>query len=345
MKFAKQIMKFTKTKRSHQLLAIVIVLVVIAVGLILITSHASTPFGQVTASSGNLGGNASVASNGSATNGHYVQFNTPTSTGGPPALPTGAQTVNGITFNSLYTSNFNGSSPPSNTYWFQSSSPGAGDNAIWPGNLAVLTNGQIAITTEIQSGKVASGGIGAGSGIAQSPPAMVDWTEKFGGDVSGLVRYMLWWPSGGNWPQNQEFDMLEGNPSSPTQFHMTWHGNDPKNSSKTNITVGHFAENNVDNVKQWYAFRSIWVAGSSGYMELLAGPDFNNLSEVSEVTAAQLALPSTNCQNNPGGVCGADGAVFDTTPHVADWAVEAEGPVNSSLLPVVDNIGGFQLYK
>lgn len=342
MKFANKIIRFTRTKRANKFLAILIVLAVVAIGIDLIVTHASPPTGEGSAYDGSVTGEANKVAS-SANNPSYVAFDTGPSTtsGGPPPLPTGPQTVNGITFNSMFTTNFSGTSLPSGLYNYASSCtklPGAGYDAYWPGNLDTVDNGlTLETTTATECGQtyVDSGGVGATSSIEQTPPAMADWTEEFGADETNLVRYMLWWPADGNWPAEQEFDMLEGYPTPDTTatmgFHMTWHGNNP--GGGTNVTVGHLDETGVDNTSTWYAFRSIWVGGSNGYIELLAGPNFNNLTEVDEITASQISSQQ-------------GGALLSSSAHVADWAVEDEGSlVDTSTLPVYDHIGGIQLYE
>jgi hypothetical protein len=87
MKLANQIVRLTKANKANKLLAVIVILAVVAIGIDLITTHASTPFSQAVASSGSLGGAASIASDTNASGGKYVQFNSGSTSGVPGGVP------------------------------------------------------------------------------------------------------------------------------------------------------------------------------------------------------------------------------------------------------------------
>jgi acid phosphatase len=92
-------MKKLSNKISQQFyLMLAVIVIVIAAGLIILgLSHASSPFGEVVSTSGNISGAASIQSSSGATNGRYVQFNGQT-TGGSSlcGFKTGSPTISKV---------------------------------------------------------------------------------------------------------------------------------------------------------------------------------------------------------------------------------------------------------
>ena len=239
---------------------------------------------------------------------------------GAPPLPTGPITLPDGTAVPAATFLTTFASQPTGTYWFESNNPGAGYNTKWPGNLAVPSAQGLQITTENQGGVVASGGVGMDAAYAQSGAINVaDFTIMYGRVLANLVRYGLWWP--GNWPIEQEFDQIEGWPGASR---MTWHG------ESNNTAVGHILQTALAEAGVWYAVRTIWKPGASGYLSTLVGDSFDSLTLQSELSASELP------------------ATIDGTPHAFDLAVEAEGPIDVTTdlaTPNVDVIGGLALYS
>src|ERR1017187_1469429 len=63
------------TKRSKQVIAILVALIVGALGVhFLVSSHAATPYATIDAAKGTLNGNATITTDPTATSGQAVQF-------------------------------------------------------------------------------------------------------------------------------------------------------------------------------------------------------------------------------------------------------------------------------
>jgi hypothetical protein len=208
-------------KNKHSLTALLLVCVFIVVGTVLIlSSHASTPFASSEAESGTLANGASIISSTDASGGKSVQFGTASvvtsSSGctysGVVAPCMGSATTGASGWGApAFDDEFTGTTLNTNN-WTTLNGDSQNNVKLYTSNVSV-SNGDLILTlassdsgAEVRSSQADGAGVGYALPVGGFTEARID----FPGNGTAVYNWPAWWTSGPGWPAAGESDIAEG---------------------------------------------------------------------------------------------------------------------------------------
>jgi beta-glucanase (GH16 family) len=217
-------------KNKQLLAASLLICVIIVAGTVLILgSHASTPFASTEAESGTLAQGASIVTNADASGGKAVQFasssvgsNTSGCTYNGASAPcigsasTGASGWGAPAFDDEFT----GTTLNTNN-WTTLNGDSQNNVKLYTSNVSV-SNGDLILTlassssgAEVRSSKADGAGIGYALPVGGFTEARID----FPGNGTTIYNWPAWWTSGPSWPSAGESDIAEGEGTLTVNYH------------------------------------------------------------------------------------------------------------------------------
>jgi hypothetical protein len=279
-KIPKPTKKVSKKNNIRSILAIVIILLVAAIGYkLFIASHAATPYVSSYASAGKLSGTATLVADTSSESGDVVKFEAPVTctsncgttgtgahggcTSGGVVAPcigsatTGASGWGTPTFDDEFTSDSSLNTSDWTPYWYSNGTNQNGTN-MYSSNVSIA-NGYLNLD--------ASGGEGSSGGLISSNPSdgsghkgfeytygFMEVSAYIPASGSKVANWPAIWAVGADWPEDGELDVMEGlSGSACYHFHY---------GSGSGSQVGGCASGTYTG---WHTFAANWQPGSVTY--------------------------------------------------------------------------------